>query len=384
LQFSWRIVRTISSLLDDAASEHSIPYPLLANVGLACEGSKPLGMGFVLTPDEAEKLLDTNPSNQEVLFPFLNGMDLNSRPDQSASRWVIDFRDLPLDRASCPVGYKGKVAKDYPECFSIVEDKVYPERTRRKENGDFVLRKPLPDRWWQHAEKRASLYNRIRELKRVLIRSRVSNINSLAFVPSGWVYSEATVVFARADASIFAVLQSCFHTEWIYQYASSMRTDVRYTPSDCLDTFPFPERIGTLERLGEKYHAQRGECMLASGEGLTKIYNRFYDPAETSADIQKLRDLHIEMDQAVAAAYGWTDLELDHGFHETKQGVRFTISEAARREVLQRLLKLNHERYAEEVKQGLHGKKGATKKAAPQKQPASKQQASLFDAEDDD
>ena len=60
----------------------------------------------------------------------------------------------------------------------------------------------------------------------------------------------------------------------------------------------------------------------------------------------------------VPAAYGWTDLELDHGFHETRQGIRFTISEPARREVLQRLLKLNHERYAEEVKQGLHGTKG--------------------------
>ena len=58
---------------------------------------------------------------------------------------------------------------------------------------------------------------------------------------------------------------------------------------------------------------------------------------------------HVEMDNAVAAAYGWTDLDLGHGFHETKQGVRFTISEPARREVLDRLLKLNHERYAEEV-----------------------------------
>ena len=87
-------------------------------------------------------------------------------------------------------------------------------------------------------------------------------------------------------------------------------------------------------------------------------YNRFHNPDETSADIQKLRQLHVEMDNAVAAAYGWTDLDLGHGFHETKQGVRYTISEPARREVLARLLKLNHERYAEEVKQGLHEKKG--------------------------
>jgi hypothetical protein len=62
------------------------------------------------------------------------------------------------------------------------------------------------------------------------------------------------------------------------------------------------------------------------------------------------------MDEAVAKAYGWDDLDLGHGFHETKQGMRYTISEAARREVLGRLLKLNHERYAEEVAMGLHEK----------------------------
>ena len=97
-------------------------------------------------------------------------------------------------------------------------------------------------------------------------------------------------------------------------------------------------------------------------EGLTKTYNRFHDPKETAADIQKLRELHVEMDEAVAAAYGWQDLKLQHGFHDTKQGLRYTISEAARREVLDRLLRLNHERYAEEVRQGLHDKKGGKAK----------------------
>ena len=54
------------------------------------------------------------------------------------------------------------------------------------------------------------------------------------------------------------------------------------------------------------------------------------------------------MDHAVAAAYGWTDLGLGHGFHQTKQGIRYTISEAARPKVLDLLLALNHERYAAE------------------------------------
>ena len=94
--------------------------------------------------------------------------------------------------------------------------------------------------------------------------------------------------------------------------------------------------------------------MNSRDEGLTQVYNRFHDPNETSADLQKLRQLHVEMDNAVATACGWTGLDLGHGFHETKPGVRDTLSEPARREVLVRLLKRNHERYAEGVKQEQH------------------------------
>jgi hypothetical protein len=120
--------------------------------------------------------------------------------------------------------------------------------------------------------------------------------------------------------------------------------------------------------------------MLARQEGLTKTYNRFHDPAETSADMAELRRLHVEMDQAVATAYGWADLDLGHGFHTTKQGLRYTISEAARRTVLDRLLALNHERYAEEVRQGLHdkGAKKAAGKGKRGKQAEGVEQGELF------
>lgn len=111
-----------------------------------------------------------------------------------------------------------------------------------------------------------------------------------------------------------------------------------------------------LDVIGERYYQHRQFIAQTHQEGLTKTYNRFHNPAETSADIAELRRLHVEMDQAVAAAYGWQDLDLGHGFHETKQGLRYTISEPARREVLNRLLELNHQRYAEEVAAGLHDK----------------------------
>ena len=135
-------------------------------------------------------------------------------------------------------------------------------------------------------------------------------------------------------------------------------------------------KIVNLEEIGEIYYNYRQQIMLTRQEGLTKTYNRFHNPDEQSPDIIKLRELHIEMDQAVALAYGWDDLALDHNFHETKQGIRYTISEAARREVLDRLLQLNHQRYAEEVEAGLHdkGKKKTTKK----KPNESKEQLELF------
>ena len=132
-----------------------------------------------------------------------------------------------------------------------------------------------------------------------------------------------------------------------------MKDDLRYTPTDCFETFPFPQSITALESIGERYHSHRRDIMVARHEGLTATYNRFHSPHEVSHDIATLRALHVEMDDAVAAAYHWTDLDLGHGFHKTKQGTRYTISEAARRAVLDRLLALNHERYAAEQSSGI-------------------------------
>ena len=185
-------------------------------------------------------------------------------------------------------------------------------------------------------------------------------------------------VFPTTRVADLGLLQSSIHEVWAWVYGSTMRTDLRYAPGDLFDTFPFPQPMSLglaganpIESVAETYHTHRRQIMLDRQEGLTKTYNRFHDPSESAADIAKLRQLHVEMDQAVAAAYAWTDLDLGHGFHETRQGVRYTISEPARREVLARLLKLNHERYAEEVRQGLHEQKklkakGRMRAAGPQ------------------
>jgi hypothetical protein len=344
------------------------PYRLKANEGKSFKGSCVLGIGFVLMPEEASSLIAKNPRNKDVLFPYLNGEDLNSRPDQSPSRWVINFFDWPIEQAMA-----------YPDCFRIVEEKVKPERMKN------TFSKRAKEKWWLYERHRPELYQAIDGMKSVLVKSEVGNKLSFAFVPNVWVFSHMLYVFPTDSIVDLVVLQSTLHDLWAWTYGSTMRTDLRYAPGDLFDTFPFPHVLNVLEGVGARYDAHRRQIMITRQEGLTKTYNRFHAPDESSADIQKLRELHVEMDQAVAAAYGWTDLKLDHGFHETKQGVRFTISEPARREVLQRLLKLNHERYAEEVKQGLHSKKGAAKKSAPKKSAASKPaqpEASLFSGED--
>lgn len=96
--------------------------------------------------------------------------------------------------------------------------------------------------------------------------------------------------------------------------------------------------------------------MRKSGRGLTALFNSVHDANVSNEATEQLREHVVSIDEALAKAYGWTDLDLGHGFHETKQGIRFTISNAARRTVLDRLLALNHQRYEEEVKAGLHHK----------------------------
>lgn len=350
-------VRGITTQLQPAGGVSGNPHRLTANVGRCFQGSNVLGMGFVLTTDEANRLLDRDPRNREVIFPYLTGEDLNSRWDQSPSRWVINFHDWPLERAEA-----------YADCLRIVERLVKPEREKLGAKADASAR-GYARLWWQFGRKGLDLYTAIRGLDKVMARSRVSNLHSVSFVANGIVYSEAAVVFASRESAMFAALQNTFQTLWIGLQASTMRTDIRYTASDCFETFPFPHALASLEGIGERYDAHRRGIMAARREGLTKTYNGFHSTREVSNDIATLRALHVEMDHAVAAAYDWTDLDLGHGFHETKQGVRYTISEAARREVLDRLLSLNRKRYAQEqtaVESGPKAKQKARRPRADQ------------------
>ncbi len=161
-----------------------------------------------------------------------------------------------------------------------------------------------------------------------------------------------------------------------------MKDDLRYTPSDCFETFPFPVGLlenEALEHIGEAYYQFRADLMIGNQEGLTKIYNRFHDKYEDNAEIQKLRDLHAQMDRAVLDAYGWTDLQPVHDFildyeeadeddsgkrRKRKEPWRYRWTDDFRDEVLARLLELNRQR-AEEERQA--AKPAPAKTAKPRK-----------------
>ena len=140
------------------------------------------------------------------------------------------------------------------------------------------------------------------------------------------------------------------------------KTGWRYTPSDCFETFPFPEGWDNhpiLEAAGEECYEFRRALMMGNNEGLTSTYNRFHDPAEKSPAIVELRRLHRAMDRAVLDAYGWHDIAtgceflLDYQIDEEEWGRRkkpwrYRWPNEVRDEVLGRLLSLNTERARDE------------------------------------
>jgi len=188
-----------------------------------------------------------------------------------------------------------------------------------------------------------------------------------------------------------------------------MKGDLRYTPSTIFETFPLPDGLQQdtnesgesnsvklcLEDLGERLDNDRRDVMKRLNMGLTTLYNLYHDPDLSPALVVKtskctpenaewaiqkftaLRELHREIDKAVRDAYGWNEVALDHGFHELEflqenDRVRYTISNAARKLILQKLLELNHRRHEEEVAAGLVDEKG---KILKKKNPGSKGKA---------
>ena len=369
---------------------HEDPARLEANAGKSFVGSYVLGMGFtfddtdtkgVASPlAERQRLIAADPHNQEAIFPYIGGEEVNTGPTHAHHRYVINFRDYPLRREELgeawvgvdddqrrgwlrrgivPLDYPGPVAADWPKLLAIVEDRVKPERMK-------VNRRVRRDYWWRFGDRQPALYRAIAALDRVLICPIVSNTSYFVFLPTGMVFSHKLVVFPLQRYLAFCILQSNIHGLWARFFSSTMKDDINYSPSDCFETFPFPEAWETradLEAAGEKCYRFRANLMDQNGEGLTKTYSRFHDPHENVPEIATLRSLHADMDRAVLDAYGWRDIPtaceflLDYEIDEGERGARkkpyrYRWPDEVRDEVLARLIELNAQRAAEEARSG--------------------------------
>jgi hypothetical protein len=352
VQLDESVVPRISAFLL-VGNVDSTPLPLNDHPGKrSFLGSMVAGVGFTFDDDneqatslaEMNSLIATDKRNLQKIYPFVGGEEINSSPTHSSRRWIIDFDGMTFEEASA-----------WPELLEIVRRKVKPYR-------DHVNRDAHRLKWWQYGDRRVELYETIQRMKRVLAISQVSPHLAFAFLPSRMVFSHAVDVFAFDSDTAFAVLQSRSHELWARFLGSTMKDDLRYAPSDCFETFPFPPDWPSapgLERVGREYYEFRSALMIDTKEGLTSTYNRFHDPNETRPRIVRLRELHDAMDRAVLDAYGWTDIRpsceflLDYEIDEEEWGnkrkpYRYRWPDDVRDEVLGRLLALNADRAAAE------------------------------------
>ena len=271
-------------------------------------------------------------------------------PELSPYRWVIYFRDWPELEA-----------RKYPLAFERLETQVKPYRdslTGQIHQSDF----------WKFWDLRPSLMRAVEDNEWLLASGRVAKYLVFRRVPSRYIYNEKTKLYFLSEWSDFAILQSSVHIEWAFWTCGTLgAAALSYSTKAALETWPMPSKasMSQLNTLGERFHTSRELVLKKNAIGLLDFYNHMHDPASREPWVSDLRATLRLMDRAVIDAYGWSDLDLEHGFHKLdylppKDCVRFTISPRARVEVLRRLSELNRERY--EVEQSAQSKRKAAKR----------------------
>ena len=335
-------VESISTMLD-AGSELQTPYPLLSNAGFCSDGVKVQGIGFVLDETEALSILAMEPASDAVITKYVVGDDINKCPHQTGSRWVINFWSRDKDEA-----------EKFKKPWAIVEERVRPYREK-------LTRQVHESCFWKFWDRREAFHNRVRQHGKALVASKLSKHFCLTFGNPEHIYSEKVKLFDFKTYSAFAVLQSVVHTEWALVWGSTTGETPAYVGTSCFDTFPFPSSMleggslsheatdPRLETVGKAYFEHRATMCDVRQLGFTAVYNLVHSQTENAEDVVRLRELIVQLDQAVLAAYEWQDIEPHYQFIETKRGSRFGVDGASRDKVLKRLSALNRQRYEEEV-----------------------------------
>ena len=455
-------VKTITPYLGDSIIIGN-PFVLKINSDKSFQGHLLLGDGFFAEEKLVIKWIETNQRNREVLKLMIKGEELTEQFGEYKLSWVINMKEFDYLEA-----------KQYLEPFDYLLANVYPERQKK----DGVKYPKMKFEWWKFWMYRKDYSKKKLEFDYQYLLPRVTKWIGIQKFNSNIEINDSVIsIFLPQYA--FPFIQSNIHEIWCRNYASTLETRLRYSPSDVFQTFPFPQHLTAtqeqkLEAIGEAYHEHRRQLMLRMQLGLTKTYNAFHAkeiqesrarsqdlaaldkktiekqygkevwnlwnhlqklscPVDEStsavasvcsfeeavAGIIELRRLHVLMDEAVLEAYGWNltpalpkgegasvnqgfytqgeeksltqenftqgeEKSVTHGFYAQGEGsksaialrhdfyevdylpendrVRYTIHPDARKEILKRLLELNHKIHAEEVAAGLWEKKKNSKK----------------------
>ncbi|MDP3521958.1 MAG: class I SAM-dependent DNA methyltransferase [Hydrogenophaga sp.] len=317
---------------------------LQANALLSNRGVIPHGAGFIVTPLEAHNLgLGTLPGLEKHIRPYRNGRDLTGTP---RGVMVIDLFELTADQ----------VRQRFPAVYQWLLERVKPERD---ENN----RQRVRELWWIFAEARVVMRRSLQGLTRYIATGQVAKHRVFQWLDASILPDDKLIAVASADALHLGVLSSAVHAAWALTAGGRLGigNDPVYSKSTCFEAFPFPDlesdsalahRVRTLaEQIDDHRKAQLAAHpdatltatynileKLRSGKALTAKEKVVHEHGLVSV----LQSLHDELDAAVLAAYGWSDM-----------GPVPWADEAARtawtETLLERLVALNAKRAAEEA-----------------------------------
>jgi len=277
--------------------------PLQANQGLSCPGVKLHGAGFIVTQEKARELgLGKVPGLDRHIRQYRNGRDITSRP---RGVMVIDLFGLSADEAR----------DRFPAVYQHVVDHVKPERDQNN-------RPSYRDNWWIHGEPRGNFRPALKDLRRFIATVETSKHRFFVFLDASVLPDNMLVNIASSDAFVLGVLSSRIHVTWALAAGGTLEDRPRYNKTRCFEPFPFPDASDPqrerIRFLAEQLDAHRKRCQEAHPNlTITEMYNVLEElragqtlgaasqMIHNHGLISVLRDLHDDLDRAVAEAYGW-------------------------------------------------------------------------------
>lgn len=288
--------------------------PLLVSTGkpkFCFMGQKHGHEGFLITKEEAIKIIKGDKKYADVLHPYMNGNELVSNINSQPERFVIDFSAMDIIQSS-----------SYKKIFEIIQKKVLPKRQEDAEkeiedNNKILEKNPKAklaksyqqyfNSWWQIIGKRPELLEKLSENKRYIVCSRVSKRNIFEFISPEIRPNDSLIAFTFDDNYSFGIIQSIVHWEWWKAKCSTLESRFRYTIDPVWDTFPWPQttteaQIKKVAIAAKALHTQRTAALRQYNMSLRDLYRLLEQPGTNP-----IKDLHVALDKAVMAAYGFDD-----------------------------------------------------------------------------